>query len=258
MAFRVIQPRRLYQEIALQVRANIQKGELPVGARLPSERELAEQLKVSRPSVREALIALEVEGVMECVPERAFLFVHRSGLFPPTLPARVPLEIMRARIAIEGETAAMAAKQIRDADIRELGRILETMDPHLHFQDSYLPADRAFHLYIAEKAGNSVLVRIVAELFDARHSPLSLQFGKHFENAITWGQAVTEHKAVIEALSFRNPGSAKKAMQRHLRSVHNRLTKQIEDDLQKTSKTRGKSDQAPNTSDTYIKMLSSV
>ena len=112
---------------------------------------------------------------------------------------------MRARIAIEGETAAMAAKQIRDADIRELGRILETMDPQLHFQDFYLPADRAFHLYIAEKAGNSVLIRIVAELFDARHSPLSLQFGKHFENAITRGQAVTEHKAVIEALSSRNP-----------------------------------------------------
>jgi GntR family transcriptional regulator, transcriptional repressor for pyruvate dehydrogenase complex len=157
---------------------------------------------------------------------------------------------MRARIAIEGETAAMAAKQMRDADIRELGRILETMDPHLHFQDSYLPADRAFHLYIAEKAGNSVLVRIVAELFDARHSPLSLQFGKHFENATTRGQAVTEHKVVIDALFSRNPGSAKKAMQRHLRSAHNRLTKQIEDNLQKTSKTsktRDKSDQAPNT-----------
>jgi DNA-binding GntR family transcriptional regulator len=62
------------------------------------------------------------------------------------------------------------------------------------------------------------------------------EFQKHFENAITRGQAVTEHKAVIEALSSRNPASAKKAMQRHLRSAHNRLTKQIEDDLQKTSK----------------------
>jgi GntR family transcriptional repressor for pyruvate dehydrogenase complex len=68
MAFRVIQARRLYQEIALQVWANIEKGALPVGARLPSERELAEQLKVSRPSVREALIALEVEGVVEVRP----------------------------------------------------------------------------------------------------------------------------------------------------------------------------------------------
>ena len=250
MAFRVIQPRRLYQEIALQVQANIEKGALPVGARLPSERELAEQLKVSRPSVREALIALEVEGVVEVRPGAGVFVCAPLRPFPSYASSEGPLEIMRARIAIEGETAAMAAKQMRDADIRELGRILETMDPHLHFQDFYLPADRAFHLYIAEKAGNSVLVRIVAELFDARHSPLSLQFGKHFENAITRGQAVTEHKVVIEALSSRNPASAKKAMQRHLRSAHNRLTKQIEDNLQKTSKTsktRDKSDQAPNT-----------
>jgi GntR family transcriptional regulator, transcriptional repressor for pyruvate dehydrogenase complex len=147
------------------------------GARLPSERELAEQLKVSRPSVREALIALEVEGVVEVRPGAGVFVCAPVRLFPSYASSEGPLEIMRARIAIEGETAAMAAKQIRDADIRELGRILETMDPHLHFQDFYLPADRAFHLYIAEKAGNSVLIRIVAELFDARHSPLSLQFG---------------------------------------------------------------------------------
>jgi GntR family transcriptional repressor for pyruvate dehydrogenase complex len=175
MAFRVIQARRLYQEIALQVWANIEKGALPVGARLPSERELAEQLKVSRPSVREALIALEVEGVVEVRPGAGVFVRAPVRPFPSYASSEGPLEIMRARIAIEGETAAMAAKQIRDADIRELGRILETMDPHLHSQDFYLQADRAFHLYIAAKAGNSVLIRIVAELFDARHSPLSLQ-----------------------------------------------------------------------------------
>jgi GntR family transcriptional repressor for pyruvate dehydrogenase complex len=252
MAFRVIHPRRLYQEIALQVRANIQKGALPVGARLPSERELAEQLQVSRPTVREALIALEVEGVLEVRPGAGVFVCAPQKPFPSYASSEGPLEIMSARIAIEGETASMAAKQMRDADIRELRRILETMDPHLNLQGSYLSADRAFHLCIAEKAGNSVLIRIVAELFDARHSPLSLQFGKHFENTSTWTQAVTEHKVVIEALSSRNARSAKQAMQWHLRESHNRLTKQIEDNFQKTSKTsriRKKSGQAPNTPD---------
>ena len=247
MAFRVIHPRRLYQEIALQVRTQIENGEFPIGARLPSERDLAQQLKVSRPSVREALIALEVEGLVEVRPGAGVFVCEPQRAFPYYASSEGPLEIMRARIAIEGETAAMAARQMHDADIRELETILHTMDPS---QGSNLPADRAFHLYIAEKAGNSVLVRIVAELFDARHSPLSLQFGKHFENATTRRQAVAEHKVVIEALASRNAESAKQAMQRHLHNAHNRLTKQIDDNLQKTSKKRpSKSDQAPNSPD---------
>jgi len=245
MAFRVISPRRLYQEIALQIRAHIESGEFPVGARLPSERELAQELKVSRPSVREALIALEVEGLVEVRTGVGVFVCEPQRPFPYHASSEGPLEIMRARISIEGETAAMAAPQMRDADIQELERILETMNPDLPSQESYLPADRAFHLYIAEKAGNSVLVRIVAELFDARHSPLSLQFGKHFENVTTRRKAVAEHEVVVKALASRNPASAKQAMQRHLRNAHRRLTKQIEDNLQKTSKKRpSQSDQA--------------
>jgi DNA-binding FadR family transcriptional regulator len=247
MAFRVIHPRRLYQEIALQVKAQIKNGKFPIGARLPSERDLAQQLKVSRPSVREALIALEVEGLVEVRQGTGVFVCEPQRALPYYASSEGPLEIMRARIAIEGETAAMAARQMHDADIRELEKILKTMDPS---QGSNLAADRAFHLYVAEKAGNSVLVRIVAELFDARYSPLSLQFGKHFENANTRRQAVAEHKVVIEALASRNAQSAKQAMQRHLRNAHNRLTKQIEDNLQKASKKRpGKSDRTPNSPD---------
>jgi GntR family transcriptional regulator, transcriptional repressor for pyruvate dehydrogenase complex len=247
MPFKVITPRRLYQEIALQIRAHIEDGEFPVGARLPSERELAGQLRVSRPSIREALIALEVEGLVEVRTGAGVFVCEPKRPFPYYASNEGPLEIMRARISIEGETAAMAARHMRDADIKELERIIETMDPDSPSQGSYLPADRAFHLYIAEKAGNSVLIRFVAELFDARRSPLSLQFGKHFENAKTRMQAVVEHKVIVEALASRNPVSAKKAMQRHLTKAHNRLTKQIDDNLKKASKRPpNPSDQAPN------------
>ena len=60
----------------------------------------------------------------------------------------------------------------------------EAMNPSPTGQELCLPSDRAFHLYVAEKAGNTVLARFVAELFDASHTPLSVQFGKHFENAV--------------------------------------------------------------------------
>src|ERR1700720_3295152 len=139
MAFRVIPPRRIYQEIALQIRAHIESGEFAGGARLPSERELAQQLKVSRPSVREALIALEVEGLVE-VRTGAGVFVCRpQRAFPYHASTEGPLEIMRARISIEGETAATAARYIRIPHIRELKNILKSMDPDLNTEGSYLP-----------------------------------------------------------------------------------------------------------------------
>ena len=236
MAFRVIEQRRLYQEIALQIRAHIKSGDFPIGSQLPAERDLAQQFKVSRPSVREALIALEVEGLVDVRPGAGVFVCEPQPPFPYHASNEGPLEIMRARIVIEGETAAMAARQMGDTDIEELKRILQTMDPDPKAQESYLPADRAFHVYIAEKAGNSVLVRFVAELFDARHSPLSLQFGKHFENVSTRKEAVAEHKAVVKALASRDQEAAKQAMQRHLRNAHNRLTKQIEGDTRQGPK----------------------
>jgi GntR family transcriptional regulator, transcriptional repressor for pyruvate dehydrogenase complex len=228
MAFRVISPRRIYQEIALQIRTHIENGEFPGGSRLPSERELAQQLKVSRPSVREALIALEVEGLVEVRTGSGVFVCKPQRAFPYHAPSEGPLEIMRARIAIEGETAAIAARHVRAPQVREMENILESMDPDLNNQGSYLPADRAFHLYIAETAGNGVLVRIVAELFDARHSPMGVQFQRHFENTRTWRQALAEHRLVVSALASRNPDLAREAMHKHLRSSHNRLTRQIE------------------------------
>ena len=238
MAFRVIPPRRLYQEIALQIKAHIESGEFSVGTRLPAERELAQQLKVSRPSVREALIALEVEGLVEVKTGAGVFVCERRRPFPSTASYEGPLEIMLARALIEGDIAARAATKMRQSDIRELERIVKAMHPGSTNQESCLPNDRAFHLYIAEKAGNTVLVRFVAELFDARHTPLSMQFGKHFENASTWMLAVTEHQEIVKAFAARDSLAAKRAMERHLRNSCNRWTKQIGDNPQKPSKKR--------------------
>lgn len=238
MAFRVIPPRRLYQEIALQIKAHIESGEFSVGTRLPAERELAQQLKVSRPSVREALIALEVEGLVEVKTGAGVFVCERRRPFPSTASYEGPLEIMLARALIEGDIAARAATKMRQSDIRELERIVKAMHPGSTNQESCLPNDRAFHLYIAEKAGNTVLVRFVAELFDARHTPLSMQFGKHFENASTWMLAVTEHQEILKAFAARDSLAAKRAMERHLRNSCNRWTKQIGGNPQKPLKKR--------------------
>jgi GntR family transcriptional regulator, transcriptional repressor for pyruvate dehydrogenase complex len=244
MAFRVIPPRRLYQEIALQIKAHIENGEFSIGARLPSERDLAQQLKVSRPSVREALIALEVEGLVEVKTGAGVFVCERRRPLPSTATYEGPLEIMLARALIEGDIAARAATKMRQADIKELRRIVQAMNPTLSSQEACLPSDRAFHLFIAERAGNTVLVRFVAELFDARHTPLSMQFGKHFENVSTWMLAAAEHGEIIKAFAARDSLAAKQAMERHLRNSCNRWTKQIGQD-EKLTKRRSASKARP-------------
>lgn len=212
----------------MQIKSHIESGEFAVGARLPAERELAQQLKVSRPSVREALIALEVEGLVEVKTGAGVFVCERRRPFPSPVSYEGPIEIMLARALIEGDIAARATSKMRQADIKELERIVKAMTPSPTGQELCLLSDRAFHLYVAGKAGNTVLVRFVAELFDARQTPLSVQFGKHFENAHTWLLAVAEHQEIIKAFAARDSAAAKRAMERHLRNSCSRLTKQID------------------------------
>src|SRR5579862_7543941 len=110
-----IEPRRLYRQIAEQIRGLISSGEYTTGSRLPPERDLARQLRVSRPSVREALIALEVEGLVEVrVGSGIYIRTPFPGVnsqdSPRVAQQSGPFEILRARRAIEGECAALAAK----------------------------------------------------------------------------------------------------------------------------------------------------
>ena len=142
MAFQVIPPRRLYQEIALQIKAHIESGEFSVGARLPAERELAQQLKVSRPSVREALIALEVEGLVEVKTGAGVFVCERRRPFPSTASYEGPIEIMLARALIEGDIAARAATKMRNADIKELERIVKAMNPS-PTEPGVMPSERS-------------------------------------------------------------------------------------------------------------------
>jgi DNA-binding FadR family transcriptional regulator len=123
-----IEPRRLYRQIADQLRALISAGEYPVGSRLPPERDLAVQLGVSRPSVREALIALEVEGLIE-VRMGSGIYV-RPGDPKAARPvsAEGPLEIIRARQLIESELAAHAARHMKKAQIAGLRDAIAVME----------------------------------------------------------------------------------------------------------------------------------
>ncbi len=223
MPLQTLSPRRLYRQIADQLRTLIERGEFAPGSRLPPERDLAVQLGVSRPSVREALIALEVEGLVE-VRMGSGIYVLDATPRAAALPeAESPLETIRARALIEGELAAQAAQRMKRAQIAGLRESIALMVQESAAGQMPTQGDRLFHTRIAEASDNSVLLRVVTGLFDERHNPLFVQLGSHFENARSWAAAIDEHKAVVDAIAHQDPAAAREAMLRHLANSHERF-----------------------------------
>jgi len=179
---------RSYQRLAARIGELIATGEFEVGARLPSERALAERLDVSRTLVREAIIVLEIQGKVEvrggsgiyvCAVPTASAEPNRSTNFmPPAGPG--PFELLRARCLIESEIASVAAENRKDADLDRIYAALATMREHMHDKAANEAADRLFHLRIAESTGNSVLLQMVTALWDHTKAPIWSQMEAHF------------------------------------------------------------------------------
>lgn len=224
------QPRRvtrLYEQVASDVRAALASGRYAIGDRLPSERDLALQYKVSRPTVREAIIALEVDGMVEVRTN--------SGVYVAALhPAGGVLsetdvggfELLEARRLIESQVAGLAAGQIdaeRLARLRSLVREMENVD-----LVTAEVADREFHLEIARSTGNSALVITVAMLWDTRSR--SPQYRLLTEKVRTAGVAPrqSEHLRIVEALASGDASRAHNAMWDHLGRVIDALLEATE------------------------------
>ena len=222
-----IEPRRLYRQIAEQIRGLITSGEYTAGARLPPERDLAKQLRVSRPSVREALIALEVEGLVE-VRVGSGIYIRAPGNgsgHAGVTQQSGPFELIRARRAIEGECAALAAKEGKRAQIAAIGETLEQMKEDAKKMAQPLEADRLFHLRIAEATGNGTLVQVIKNLWEERGSPLFTRLEHHFDTPKLWAAAIREHEAAYDAIKSRDAEAARAAMHAHLDGAAKRFSK---------------------------------
>ncbi|CAD6514747.1 Putative L-lactate dehydrogenase operon regulatory protein [Paraburkholderia kirstenboschensis] len=220
MELKSVQPRRLYHLIGDQIRAYIATNHLSTGDRLPPERDLAQQLNVSRPSVREALIALEIQGVVE-IRMGAGVFVRSIAPVPDALRDKIgdsPSDIMQARAAIEGCVASLACARLTDQGLARLQALVADMRRSIAQGGSPVEADRQFHICIAEIAQNAVFTRLVGELFDERHAPIAEKLRMQTENASTWSAALVEHERIVGALCARDPLEAQAAMRSHLRA----------------------------------------
>ncbi|MDC9812098.1 FadR/GntR family transcriptional regulator [Rhizobium binxianense] len=225
--FSPVESRRLYRQVADQIRLMIASGELAVGRRLPAERDLAEQLSVSRPTVREALIVLEVEGLVNIRMGSGIYVVRQHAADVAGAerePVEGPFELLQARAIIECAIAEEAAGRARPENIALLDETLMRMSGVVNDASAVLAADRAFHTGIAAIVGNATLIRVTGEMFDMRMTPYFAQLASHFEGPGTWRSAVDEHRAIRDAIAAGDAAGAKAAMRAHLTMSQKRFS----------------------------------
>jgi len=226
-----IATRRLYRHIADLLEQHIDGGQFPPGSLLPPERELAQQLGVSRASVREALIALEVQGrvavrvgsgvsVLATKPSARGRAVPKESAEHADWPEVGPLDVIEARLIVECQTAAMAARNATDADIAELERQLKALRIEHRANSKRNSADRAFHLRIAAMSRNQALVLIVTNLWDQRDSTLFARFEERFSTRLLHEDASHDHRNILDAIAAHDARAARAAMKVHLDRVH--------------------------------------
>lgn len=235
--FSVIAPRRLYRQAADQMRTLIERGEFAVGERLPAERELAEMLRVSRPTVREALIVLEVEGFVNIRMGSGVYICRRQVPATSVPPENIegPFELLRARSIVECAIAGEAARAARPDHIATLDQNLRAMSEALDDRPAALALDRGFHTAVAAIISNATLERFVGEIHDMRMTPYFEKLAGYFENRDTWRSAVEEHRAVRNAIAAGDPEGARAAMRNHLELSQQRLSQSFAEEQDKIS-----------------------
>ncbi len=208
---------RLYVRVAQRIAELVASGEVKPGEKLPAERRLAEMLQVSRPTIREAMIALEVSGLID-VRTGSGIYVTQQGH-----PQRItlddegigPFELLELRLILEPEASALAAERITDSELAALEDIFEEMrqfagTPRIE------EVDARFHVAIAEATENAAITQAVQWLWTLRNqSVLSSGFHRRILQEGIY-PAVDQHKDILDALKVRSADAARTAMRTHL------------------------------------------
>ena len=226
-----MKPTRLYERVAAQIAAKIAAGEFELGARLPSERELVQAFDVSRPTVREAIFALELDGMVEVRMGSGVYVAARSPRGGAAVRIDVgPFELLEARRAFEAEAAALAAQRIDESQISELEGLLQQINDRLAEGDieSSERADQAFHLKLAEATGNSAVFEVVSSLWDARDRSPQYRLLTHKAREAGVNPVTDEHADILAAVRSGDPEAARRAMRMHLNRVFESLLKATE------------------------------
>jgi GntR family transcriptional repressor for pyruvate dehydrogenase complex len=218
---------RLTEEIVDQIERLILSNELRVGDALPSERELAVQLKVSRNILREALSVLVQKGLLEVRPGSG-TYVARPGTdflrdsldFILRLNGSVLHSLIEARYALEVYIADLAARRATEEDCAFIRRCLQEMEASSGEAESYVEADVRFHAALAEAAKNEILRLLLDSIRGALRENIRVLL-QHQPKAVQ--EAMVFHRRIAQAVQDHSPEAASQAMREHLESVRQGL-----------------------------------
>lgn len=220
--FSPIKNTKVYEQVVDQIKNMIADGTLKRGDKLPSERELVEQLKVSRTSIREALRSLEIIGLVECKQGEGN-FIKKSfedSLFEPLsvmfmLEESNESEILEIRRIIEVETAALAAKRITDEELAYLNSLInsfrETDD-----ENCAAKIDKDFHYGIAKASRNYLIMNILNAISSLMDSFIKDARSKIISAEKNKSLLINQHDNIYKGLLSREPSKAANAMREHL------------------------------------------
>lgn len=212
---------RLYKGIVDQIIASIEAGDFPVGGRLPPERELAEKFSVSRPTIREAVIALEaLERVEVKTGSGIYVLESSQGLNGIDLSIS-PFELTEARAMIEGEAAALAAVRISSEQLGELELALHEMADIR--EAVYEIADKKFHRVISRATGNKMLEGVIDRLWFVRDTSPVVHRAYQSICDTDGQERLAEHLEIFEALKNRDGKAARTAMHHHFSRIISKL-----------------------------------
>jgi len=212
---------RLYQQVAEKLVVLIESEQYTTGMRLPAERELASMFEVSRPTIREAVVALELEGFVEVrMGSGVYIIENDKGKSRFSTNDVGPFELTEARVMIEGEAAALAATMITDEELAQLAETLKEMACENNNNiDTHEAADKRFHMIIARATNNSAIIAIIEELWDERERSTLTKRMYQTVRATGVKPSIDEHREVYEALKAHNAQSARLLMRSHLMRV---------------------------------------
>lgn len=212
--------KRLYHSVAERIKELIRQGAYPPGSRLPGERDLAEDLGVSRVTVREAQIALEAIGLLDIRVGSGVYVLQKSAEGVDALPDVGAFELTEARSAIESEAAALAAAAITPEELDLLDEIVVRMavegdEPSPLESD----ADRDFHLTIARATQNKAMLETVERLWRIRTERPEVRHAYDSICEMNPRSRLKEHQDIAIALRNQDPDAARKAMRQHFKCI---------------------------------------
>ncbi len=206
---------RLYQQVVEKMLPMLDGGEYPPGSRLPSERELSESFEVSRPTIREAIIALEVMGRVS-VKTGSGVYVLEKNLGHSGAENFSPFELTEARILLEGEAASLAASMITEQQLEDLQSAYDEMVQENERGDlTSEVADRKFHSVISQGTHNRVLMSTIEKLWDIQERSPQIHAAHNSVCKKDGQRRLDEHHAILTALSNRKPNEARVSMRNH-------------------------------------------